>query len=177
MKEFFIVRSADNVVIRHFLGPEKFADQQVLEGEYLVPLPDDFVFEPAANYVHDPDTGEITSEDNLGALRAYAIEAMTQACSAEIISGFSSSATGTSFHYPSLDTDQVNMGQVAIAGGKLWVMDGSESWSLLDHTATEGATVMGDFVSFRNSAQDNLVTKIASINAATTKEEIDAIVW
>lgn len=105
---------------------------------------------------------------------------LTMACSQAIIqTGFTSSALGPTYTYPSLDQDQNNLVQCSIAGGKLWVQDNTGNWGTdpVVHTAAQAAAALADFGTMRDAARTKLAGLAASVNAATTVAQISAIVW
>lgn len=105
------------------------------------------------------------------------------ACSEEITrSSFQSSALGAVHNYDCRLVDQINLKMrfdIAEASGSvepLWASDGTRyQWK--DHTAEEIMDVMVDMNDHIKTAQVKLATLMASVDAATTKAQIDAITW
>jgi hypothetical protein len=113
---------------------------------------------------------------------AQAIDAatatLTAACRAAITSGFSSSALGASYTYPSDVTSQSNQSAVANSptGGGLWCS--ASKTALSTHTQEQASQVCSDFVKWLNACQTKLATLLATVDdASSTVASIQALVW
>lgn len=109
------------------------------------------------------------------------------ACQAEIVSGFTSSATGKVLTYPSKITDQQNLNASVVASlipgivatwvTPFWCADVDGNWSYVYHTATQIQKVGQDGKSAILTClakNEQLKTQIA---AATTTEQVQSITW
>lgn len=110
-----------------------------------------------------------------GMLRDSCSEAITR-------SSFQSSALGAVHNYDCRMVDQLNLKVrydiASYTDGEepLWASDGTRyEWK--NHTAEEIMEVMIDMNDHIKSSQVNLASKLAAVDAATTKAQIDAIVW
>jgi hypothetical protein len=114
----------------------------------------------------------------LAAAQGDQIATLQEECAAAIVSGFSSTALGTVYQYPSTLTDQQNQNTVAncASGGQLWCSNGS-TWGLTAHTQPEAQAVVASFAAWLNACQSQLVALVAKVSSATTNENVDAIVW
>jgi hypothetical protein len=82
----------------------------------------------------------------LSDIQAAQIAALSAACASAIVSGFSSSALGTAYTYPSKTTDQINLDASVTASQiqtdpnwttPFWCADADGNWSLMSHTAAQ----------------------------------------
>lgn len=114
-------------------------------------------------------------------LRAQSVQSriLSSACAAQIISGFTSSALGSVNIYASTEVDQRNITQSAQCskGGLLSCADAAGVWSRQPHTQAQAQQVLEDFVAERDTARLNLAGLEEQIEAATTVEEVQAVVW
>jgi len=119
----------------------------------------------------------------LAAARMARIEALTQACAAAIVGGFTSDALGAVHRYPSAITDQANLVQAAACadGGPLWCgtwcADGDLAWSFAAHTRDQAAQVLAAFVTTRTALQTRLATLTAAVDAAVDTAALAAVTW
>lgn len=126
-------------------------------------------------YVAPTDPLPVLAENKRNYLR--------DSCSEEITrSSFQSSALGAVHNYDCRLVDQINLKMrfdIAEASGStepLWASDGTRyQWKL--HTAEEILDVMVDMNIHIKDAQVKLASLMASVDAATTKAQIEAIVW
>lgn len=108
---------------------------------------------------------------------------MRGACSDEITrSSYQSDALGAVHNYDCRLVDQLNLKiryDVAVSTSTsepLWASDGTRyQWT--EHTAAEIMDVMIDMNEHIKAAQVKLASKLAAVDAATTSEQINAIVW
>lgn len=109
---------------------------------------------------------------------------VSTACGAALITGFTSSALGAAYTYPSQDDDQRNLqsavSAAAIASSTwttpIWCAS-NDAWSFAPHTAAQVQQVNADWLAYRVAAQQKYAGLIAKINAATSVEEVQAIHW
>ncbi|WP_186248509.1 MULTISPECIES: hypothetical protein [unclassified Burkholderia] len=100
------------------------------------------------------------------------------ACSGTITAGFSSSALGSTCSYPSTLVDQANQNTVAAcpSGGMLWC-EAVGSWSFKSHTQAQAQAVVASFAAWLNKCQQQLAALIDQVNAATTIQAVQSVVW
>lgn len=109
---------------------------------------------------------------------------VSAACASAILTGFTSSALGAAYVYPSNDTDQRNLQSVVSASQgqpptwtvPLWCA-ASGTWTFTSHSAAQVLQVNADWVAFRVAAQQKYANLISQINAAKTVAAVKAIVW
>ena len=106
------------------------------------------------------------------------IALLRTACQSAITGGFTSSALGSAYNYPSDPTSQSNLNTVAgsPSGGSLWCESGGV-WAMKAHTQSQAQAVLTSFVAWLNSCQSQLATLTAEVNAATTVSAVQAITW
>lgn len=108
------------------------------------------------------------------------IKIVTESCNKAIVSGFTSSALGTIFTYPSNERDQTNLiGAVASGNSmvKFWCADDGGVWDLRIHTDTQIRQVLSDAATQRIAYSEELKKLIDQITAATDQIDLTAIVW
>lgn len=159
-----IIRTTDNATIPDDPGNRDYQD-------YL-----DWV---AANNTPTPfDTR--TSLQVLTDAKLIQIQAITQACGAQIVSGFTSSALGAAHTYPSQLFDQINLiGSVTsgLATIDFWCADNTNTWNIVAHTLAQIKQVLADAATIRMSYSTKLKTLTDNINAATTVADVQAVIW
>ncbi|MCA8013297.1 DUF4376 domain-containing protein [Burkholderia vietnamiensis] len=103
---------------------------------------------------------------------------LNAACAAAITSGFSSSALGSAYNYPSTLTDQANQNTLAqcASGGMLWCATGG-AWSFKQHTQAQVQAVVASFSAWLNKCQQQLVAFTSQVGAATTVSAVESIAW
>ncbi|KVP84563.1 hypothetical protein WJ95_20605 [Burkholderia ubonensis] len=106
------------------------------------------------------------------------VASLYQSCTNAIASGFTSSALGSAYTYPSTLTDQTNQNTVAncSSGGVLWCATGG-AWAFKAHTQAQAQAVVAAFAAWLNKCQSQLVTLTGQINAATSVSAVEAIAW
>lgn len=122
----------------------------------------------------------------LAAAQAVQSGVLSSSCRNAITGGFTSSALGAAHNYGSQSNDQQNLGDATsaslapgLAGGwttLLWT-GASGVWSLTAHTAAQVQQVHSDWIAFRLTEQQKLVTFNAAVSAATTAAQASAVVW
>lgn len=113
--------------------------------------------------------------------------AVRKACAAAITGGFSSSALGATYHYPSNPTDQANLTAAATRAllqddmtfgtFSTWCQDSSGNWAMAAHTAAQTRQVAIDCQAAISAARLRLGTLVDAIAAATTTDGAAAISW
>jgi len=118
--------------------------------------------------------GEL-AENKRTELRNHCFEEITR-------SSFQSAALGSVHNYDCRIVDQLNLKvrlDIATALSStepLWASDGTRyQWKL--HTAQEIMDVMIDMNNHVKTSQVKLASKLASVDAASTRPQIDAILW
>ena len=125
-----------------------------------------------------PYTGPWPIPPTLAEAQSTQIAALRTACANAITGGFTSSALGDIYTYPSGSTDQVNLHTIAgnLHGGNLWCETGG-SWSFKYHTQSQAKMVLSDFSSWLNTCQSKLLSLTEQANNSTTVEAVKAIVF
>jgi len=118
-----------------------------------------------------------TPEQLLVAAQVTQSSIVKASCANAITTTFSSSALGSVFNYDCAPLDQVNISYVSVHGGSLWCQSGSNPWSFVAHTSTQGLQVHSDMTSHIQAQQTIYAGLLAQINAATTVAAVQAIVW
>ncbi len=113
--------------------------------------------------------------------------ALSAACAAAIVGGFSSSALGSAHTYPSQPNDQSNLigaATVSQAPGlpstwtcNFWCVDSTGAWALRSHTAAQIQQVLADGLAAREALSTKLAGLVAQVQAAATTAAVQAIVW
>jgi hypothetical protein len=121
-----------------------------------------------------------SSAQLLAAAQAAQIQQLSDACAAQIISGFVSSALGITHTYPSSPTDQSNLiGVVAsgVATAPFWCADPNGNWALVSHTAAQLKQVLIDGATDRVAYSVKLDGLVKQIMACTTPAAVQAVTW
>lgn len=125
-------------------------------------------------------SGILTGSKNiLSIVQATQLQILSSACATQILSGFSSSALSAAYTYASTDVDQRNIVQSAQStkGGLLSCQNATGVWQRVAHSQAQAQNVLEDFVAFRDAARTMLGTLAAQVNAATSVEQVQALVW
>lgn len=119
-----------------------------------------------------------TDAQLLATAQAAKISTLTAACGASIVSGFSSTALGSAYNYPSTLTDQANQTTLAqcASGGMLWCAAGGV-WSFKQHSQAQVQAVVSSFSAWLNKCQQQLVALTSQVSAATTVSAVESIAW
>jgi hypothetical protein len=114
----------------------------------------------------------------LAQAQAAQIAALSATCQGAIVAGFSSSALGSAYAYPSTLQDQMNQNTVAggSMGGSLWCEMGG-AWAMKAHTQAQAQAVVANFAAWLNACQQQLVSLTAQVNGAATVAAAQAISW
>lgn len=192
MKQFLMVRQADNVIAGTALqddpdnGPIK-PQQPAQEGYDLVPYADEFSREGKECCVPTWDGQTIVWSPDLDRLREMRVEQMSAACERQIVDGFLCSALGEQHLYPAKTKDQINLlGSIAdanMAGDdpdwrtQFWCADAAGAWEFRDHTVDQIQQVgkTGKRAILAAMGKNELLRR--QIDAAMTAAEIEAITW
>lgn len=126
--------------------------------------------------------------ESLSAAQAAQIASLSASCSTAITSGYTSSALGSSYLYPSDANSQMNMAASVIDSlypglASTWTTPflvqntSTGAWSWENHTASQiqaaGAAGKAAVLALRQQ----LASLIAQVNAATTVSAVQAVVW
>lgn len=124
---------------------------------------------------------------SLPAVQAAQIAALSAACAASITGGYTSSALGSAHQYGSAPTDQLNMAGSVLASLLPGLATGwttpfkcapaGGAWSLLPHTAAQIQQAGMDGKAWVESRQTQFAALVAQVDAATTVQAVQAIVW
>jgi hypothetical protein len=119
-------------------------------------------------------------------------EVLYKACAAAIVAGFSSSALGAPYTYPSQPNDQSNL--IGAQGASLapnlpagWTIKfwcatqpaapGVPVWAMVAHTPAQIQQVLADGVAQREAYSAKLDGLIAQLNQAVTIAAAEAVTW
>jgi len=126
-------------------------------------------------------------QPTLAEAQAMQTKKISDACSAYIYAGFSSSALGSSYHYPAQDKDQQNLTASVLdstlpdlpAGWvtPFWCQDAAGEWAFRSHTAAQIQQVGRDGKTRILAAMAQNVSLTAQVAAAATVEAVAAVVW
>lgn len=124
---------------------------------------------------------------SIDAVKAARIERLRTACEESIVGGFKSSALGAEHLYPSDIKAQINlMGSVtdSILPGlpedwttPFWVSDSGGVWGFKSHSAAQIQQAGRDGKAHVVSCQSALELLSSAVNAATSIEDVNSIVW
>jgi len=109
---------------------------------------------------------------------------LAAACKAEIEAGYTSAALGTDHTYPSTVVDQLNLHAAILAipdvatgyTAGFWCETGGE-WSFTQHSASELRQAIRDFEAHLQPIQSHWADVSAALIAATTTDDVSAIIW
>lgn len=122
----------------------------------------------------------------LETLKVQISDDIRKMCRTVILRGFSSSALGSDYKYPSKELDQQNLNSFVVTSmlesdpewvAPFWCADASDVWELRMHTAAQIQQVARDARAYITEQSAKNARLQAAIISATTKEELDAIVW
>lgn len=127
------------------------------------------------------------SAPTLAEAQVAKIAELTDDCQATILGGYTSSALGAVYTYPSKPTDQQNMIASVLASllpgvsadwtTPFWCADTSGNWAMRLHTPAQIQQVGADGKTHVQLAQVKLANLNAQVMAATTVSEVQAIIW
>ncbi len=123
----------------------------------------------------------------LATAQAAQAQVLDQACAAAIVSGFTSSALGSAYTYPSGTLDQQNLTASVLASmlpgvaagwtTPFWCANGEGVWAWTNHTAAQIQQVGTDAKTAILALQSQNATLQAQVAAATTVDAVAAITW
>jgi hypothetical protein len=107
------------------------------------------------------------------------ITTLNKSCEDYITGGFISAALGSIHYYQSSRDDQANLVSDVLADIDLDIRCSAdnENYEFITHTALEVKKVSDDFTLFRIEALKKVNDLKELVNNATTKEDIESIVW
>jgi hypothetical protein len=105
--------------------------------------------------------------------------ALSLACSRSIVGGFTSSALGSAYSYPSNANDQANQVTIAASasGGLLWCANSGGTWALVQHTQAQAQAVQASFSAWLNACQQQLVALSNQVANASTVAAAQSVAW
>lgn len=136
-----------------------------------------------------PDTlvpGEIPSP-TLDDLKTAKINELSGKCKQQIVSGFESTALGSSYHYPTKETDQLNLASSVIDSllpnlpadwtTPFWCEDAVGVWSFKPHTAEQIQQVGRDAKAAVLACMAKNAGLAQQVLDAKTQEDVEKIKW
>ena len=125
-----------------------------------------------------PYTGPWPIPPTLAQAQTAQITLLRSSCQSAITGGFTSSALGSAYSYPSDPTSQSNLNTIAgsPSGGSLWCEAGGV-WAMKPHTQAQAQAVLASFVAWLNSCQTQLATLTGEVQGDTTVSAVQAIMW
>ena len=132
-----------------------------------------------------------TAAEQLAAAQQTQIETISAGCAATIVSGFTSSALGAAYTYPSKEGGE-NRDQTNLIGAygnslnpanastwttKFWCCDASGSWAFRAHTAAQIQQVFSDGAARKIACIEQNAALSAQVMAAADVASVQAIVW
>jgi hypothetical protein len=169
-------------------------DSPVPVGANVIAITDDEWFECLTTQAHTVVDGVLTAppEKTNAELLSEAIQSkiaeLSAACQSAILSGFTSTALGVSYSYPSSMTDQQNLASSVLASlmpsgtvagwvTPFWCADIDGVWAFRSHNAEQIQQVGedGKLAILTNMAKNDQIA--TSAKAATTVAEVAAITW
>lgn len=119
--------------------------------------------------------------------QAAKVAELSAACKAVILSGFESSALGTTYSYPAKDTDQQNLASSVLASvlpgvaadweTPFWCADEQGAWAFRLHTAAQIQQVGKDGKAAILAAMTKNQQLADQVMAAKTVADVQAITW
>jgi hypothetical protein len=124
----------------------------------------------------------------LASAQAQQIQNLSSACSQSIKSGFTSSALGSTYTYPSGLVDQQNLstavstsmipGTASTWTTPFWCANSSGTWAWISHTASQIQQVQIDWLAAKSALQSKYASLSAQVLAVqTTVDDVAKIVW
>lgn len=119
--------------------------------------------------------------------QAHQLDVLADACQAQIVSGFRSSALGAEHAYPAKLTDQVNLSASVIDSivpglpsewtTPFWCAGADGVWRYEAHTASQIQQVGRDAKAAILAALERKAALETQVQAATTVEQVEAVTW
>ena len=113
----------------------------------------------------------------LAQVQALQSQYVSGACQAAIVGGFTSSALGAAYSYPSDNITQANINTVVPFGGSIWCQPSGGAWVFQAHTTTQALQVQKDMNTWIQAQQSKYAGLLTQIAAATSASAVQAIVW
>jgi hypothetical protein len=174
-------RVVGGIVVEIFAPPvgvtisQCFAPDVVAE---FVAVPSGVSVEQGWLYANSSFTAPLAAQaPTLAQVQATQSAAMQTACKAAIEGGFTSSALGSAYTYPSDPNTQTNISLAAANGGPLVCQSSGAVWGLMTHTPAQALQVQKDMATHIQVQQTTYWGLIAEINAATAVAAVQAISW
>lgn len=128
-----------------------------------------------------------TDAEKLAAAQTKQSTALSSACATACVSGFTSDALGSTYTYPSTETDQLNLqarvlSSLINASDSSWTTtfkctDSAGTEAYVTHTGAQIQAVGSTGESTINGYLTKKATLVAQVAAATTVAEVEAITW
>jgi hypothetical protein len=119
--------------------------------------------------------------------KAAKISELSDACSAAIVAGFTSSALGSTYTYPSKNTDQQNLASSVLSslipglpGGwttPFWCADSNGTWGFIPHTASQIQQVGMDGKNAILACMARNAALASQVYSAVDADAVKAITW
>lgn len=122
---------------------------------------------------------------NLERLRAAKTIELKAAAHAAIVAGINNSALGSSYFYPTAETDQQNiqtlMIEASLAGSGdsylIWCKSTGNVWDRRDHTKAQLTTIFSAINTHIKAQQSHHASLLITLAAASNESAIAAVVW
>lgn len=128
-----------------------------------------------------------TSAQQLASAQAAQLASLSASCAAAIVGGFTSTALGSVYTYPSKPTDQQNLSASVLASlmpdlpanwqTPFWCEDATGKWAFVNHTAAQIQQVGQDGKAAILDCMAKNATLSAEVMAAATVGAVQAITW
>ena len=128
-----------------------------------------------------------TAAEQLATAQQTQIGTISQGCELSIIDGFTSSALGAAYTYPSKPTDQLNLlGEHSASmnpnnpttwSTKFWCADANGVWDIRVHTAAQIQQVFTDGVARKLACIEQNKALATQVMAAADVPSVQAILW
>jgi hypothetical protein len=151
-----------------------------------VALPEDFSL-MRYQWVNGSVTRAPDNAADVSTAKASQTAIVSAACQDAIVAGFTSSALGAAHTYPAKPTDQQNLNASVVASilpgvaadwtTPFWCADSAGAWAYVMHTAAQIQQVGTDGKAAILACLTKNQQLAAQIDAATTVEAVQAIVW
>lgn len=127
-------------------------------------------------FVNFADAGQTPAQSTLEQQKNYAKLRLQANYNSELMKGVTSTALGTPHTYRCLPDEITNI-QLAAQFGGLLLCATDEVWLYQQHTANEASIVLSAIWQQIQTLQQKLQTLSNNVDAATSEEQINAIVW
>jgi hypothetical protein len=123
----------------------------------------------------------------LTSAQATQVQILSGACAQALTSGFSSSALGSAYKYPSGLTDQLNLSsaiQASLIPGitsnwttTFWCQSSAGVWAFVSHTAAQIQQVQNDWNTARLALQSQYAALSTQVQNANSVDAVASVVW